>query len=59
MISRKDPVESANKRLVNDRIAFAEANLQGITFVVDSGNISLEDLCEKVIELYNGVLKKL
>ena len=59
MISRKDSVENANRRLVNDRIAFTEANLQGITFKVDSGNISLEDLCDKVKKLYDGVLEKL
>ena len=59
MLFRKDPIENANKRLVNDRIAFTEANLQGISFVVDSGNITLEDLSEKVMELYNGVLENL
>ena len=40
------------KRLVNDRIAFTDANLQGITFTVDSGDISLNDLCDKITDLY-------
>ena len=59
MVSRKDSIEDANKRLVNDKIAFNEANLQGISFVVDSGNKSLQELCDIVINLYNGVLKNL
>lgn len=59
MINRKDSIESAKKRLVNDKITFTDANLQGINFVIDSDDISLDDLCEKVKELYLGVLKKL
>lgn len=59
MIKRQDPVESAKKRLVNDKIAFNDANLQGITFTVNSDNISLDDLCEKIKDLYLGALNKL
>lgn len=59
MIKRHDPVEAAKKRLINDRIAFNDANLQGITFVIDSDNISLENLCDKVMNLYSNILRTL
>ena len=59
MLLRKDSVEDAEKRLVNDRIAFNLANLHGISFIVNSGDITLTDLTDKVMELYQGVLKKL
>jgi guanylate kinase len=52
MIKRQDAVESADQRLVNDRIAFNEANLKGITYIVESDNITLEDLSKKVNDLY-------
>ena len=59
MLLRKDSVEDAEKRLVNDRIAFNLANLHGISFIVNSGDITLTDLTDKVMELYQGVLKNL
>lgn len=59
MLLRKDAVEDAEKRIVNDRIAFNLANLQGITFIVNSGDITLTDLTDKVMELYQGVLNNL
>lgn len=59
MLLRKDSVEDAEKRLVNDRIAFNLANLHGISFIVNSGDITLTDLTDQVIELYQGVLKNL
>lgn len=59
MIDRKDDVESAKKRLINDRIAFSEANLAGITYIVDSGDISLDDLTDNIANLYLNHLKDL
>ena len=59
MINRNDSVESAKNRLINDRIAFNDANLQGITFVVDSDNITLDELCDKVMNLYSNILRTL
>ena len=59
MLLRKDSVEDAEKRLINDRIAFNLANLQGISFIVNSGDITLTDLTDKVMELYQGVLNNL
>lgn len=57
MIKRQDSVESAKRRIVNDRIAFNDANLQGITFTIEGDDISLDDLCEQVKNLYFGALK--
>lgn len=57
MINRNDSVEDAKKRIISDRIAFKDTNLNGITFVVDSDNISLEDLCDEVMNLYSSVLR--
>ena len=59
MLLRKDSVEDAERRLVNDRIAFNLANLHGISFIVNSAEITLTDLTDKVMDLYQGVLKSL
>ena len=59
MLLRKDSVEDAERRLVNDRIAFNLANLHGISFIVNSAEITLTDLTDQVMELYQGVLKSL
>ncbi len=57
MISRKDAIEDAKRRILSDRITFNDVNLQGITFVIDSDNISLEDLCDKINNLYSNMLR--
>ena len=59
MLKRNDSIEDAKKRIVSDRIAFNDANLSGITFVVDSDDISLDDLCDEVMNLYSNVLRTL
>ena len=59
MIKRKDAIEDAKKRITSDRIAFNDSNLNGITFVVDSDNISLNDLCDEIMNLYSNVLRTL
>lgn len=59
MLARKDSEEDAKKRLINDRIAFNEANLQGITFVVDSDNVTISELTREIHNLYTNVLRTL
>ena len=59
MLARKDSEEDAKRRLINDRIAFNDSNLQGITFVVDSDNISIYDLTDKIHNLYANILRTL
>lgn len=59
MIKRNDSEEDAKRRLINDRIAFNDSNLQGITFVVDSDNITLDELTNKIHNLYVNILRTL
>ena len=59
MIARLDKQEDAKKRLINDRITFNEANLQGINFIVDSDDITIKDLTQKIYDLYSNRLKGL
>lgn len=57
MISRGDKLEDVEKRLINDRITFNKANLNGIDFVIESNEISIEELSEKVKDVYLNALK--
>ena len=59
MIARKDKEEDAKRRLINDRIAFNDDNLKGITLVVNSDNITIEELTRMVANLYNSILRTL
>lgn len=59
MLARKDSLEDAKRRLLSDKITFNDANLEGITFVVDSDNISLNDLCDEIKNLYTNILRTL
>lgn len=59
MLNRKDNINIINKRIINDRIAFNKTNIQGITYQIDSSNISLEDLAKKIFDLYENKLRKL
>lgn len=59
MIARLDKEEDAKRRLINDRIAFNDANLKGITLVVDSDNITIEELTLKIYNLYTNILRTL
>ena len=57
MISRKDDVEKAKERIMNDKIAFNDANLEGITMIISSDNISISDLTDKVYNIYTNMLR--
>ena len=59
MINRKDDVDIARQRIVNDRIAFSKANLQNVNFIVDSESLSIEQLSANIYELYQNYLRKL
>ena len=58
MINRKDSEENAKKRIINDRITFADANLSGITHIVDSDLYNIDELTEVVYKLYMESLGK-
>lgn len=57
MISRGDKKEDVEKRLINDRITFNKANLTGIDFIIESNDISIEDLSIKVKDVYLNAIK--
>ena len=59
MISRKDSIQKAKERLINDRIAFYDKNMIGVTFVVDSSTISISELGDKIYNLYHNVLSSM
>lgn len=59
MILRNDAFENAKKRIMNDRIAFHEKNMAGVTFVVDSDTLSVEQLTDKIFNMYQNVLQSL
>lgn len=57
MIARKDREEDAKERIINDRITFNDAKIKGITYVVDSDDISIEELTNKIYNLYISILR--
>ena len=56
MIARKDPLLEAKKRIINDRIAFYDKNLEGVTFVIDSSKNNIPELGDKIYNLYHNLL---
>ena len=58
MICRKDSEENAKKRIINDRIAFSDANLSGITHVVNSDLYTIDELSDVVYNIYMKSLGK-
>ncbi len=59
MLKRNDPFVEAQKRIVNDRIAFYDKNLNGVTFVIDSSQDNIEQLGDKIYNLYHNLLVSL
>ena len=58
MIARKDSIENAKKRIINDRITFNDANLNGISFIIDSDLYNIDELSEVVYQKYMELLEK-
>ncbi len=56
MLDRKDDENLARQRIINDRIAFYDKHMKGVTFVVDSNDISIKDLGDKIYNLYHNML---
>lgn len=59
MIARKDKEEDAKRRISNDKIAFYDKNLAGVTFVVDSSGDRLDEISAEVYNLYMSIIKSL
>ncbi len=56
MLQRKDSIELAKSRIINDKIAFYDKNMNGVTFVVDSSTLTIEQLGDKIYNLYHSML---
>ena len=57
MLQRGDSVESASRRIMNDRTAFARCNICKVDFNIDSENNSVEQVCDMVYKLYKEKLQ--
>lgn len=52
MLCRKDSLENAKERLANDEIAFK--NIEGVDYYIENEDISLEELANKIYNIYNN-----
>lgn len=50
MIQRGDNKEDIEKRIINDRIDFK--NIMGIDYYIENGEITLDELADKIYEIY-------
>ena len=57
MLQRGDTVESASKRIINDRTAFARSNICKVDYNIDSEHYSVDEVAEMVFKLYNEKLQ--
>ena len=59
MISRGDDKEKAKDRLINDRTAFADKNIVGVDYYIDSEHNSIEQVSACVVDTYLERMKQL
>lgn len=52
MLLRGDTPENAEKRIVNDRTAFAKSNVCDVDFNIDSEHKSIEEIADIIYNLY-------
>ena len=57
MLQRGDTVESASRRIINDRTAFARSNICKVDYNIDSEHYSVDEVAETVFKLYNEKLQ--
>lgn len=57
MRQRLDPEDKIKARILNDRIAFNDNCLKGVTFVVYSENESLDELTDEIYNLYSSIIR--
>ena len=57
MLQRGDSVESASRRIMNDRTAFARCNICKVDYNIDSEHFSVEEVCDMVYKLYKEKLQ--
>ena len=59
MIARGDDITSVNERLENDQIEFSDEKISHIDFVIHSDELSLNDMTDKIYNLYINKLNEL
>ena len=52
MLYRGDPLDNAKKRIANDRLDFDQKKIGHIDYVINTEDISIEQVCDKVFQLY-------
>lgn len=57
MLLRGDSSENAEKRIVNDRVAFAKSNICDVDFEIDTEHNSIEEVTDMVYRLYKEKLQ--
>ena len=57
MLERGDKEEDAHKRIINDRIIFADERIPKVDFRIDSENKSIEQVADEIYRLYCKKLK--
>jgi len=51
---RQDAMDDIERRLANDDIVFDESKLGKVDFIINSYDISLEDLATQIYQLYHS-----
>ena len=59
MIARGDDITSVNERLENNQIEFSDEKISHIDFVIHSDELSLNDMTDKIYNLYINKLNEL
>ena len=59
MLVRGDALETAQSRIQNDRVEFADENLCKVDYLIDSEHMSLLDMAKEVYSIYTNHLKNL
>lgn len=54
MLQRGDSVESASRRIINDRTAFAKSNICKVDYNIDSEHYSVEEVADIIYNLYKS-----
>ena len=57
MRKRGDPEEKISSRIINDRISFRSENIEGVTYSLNSNDLSIENLALMVNDIYKNRIK--
>ena len=58
MIQRGDDMKAAQRRITNDQNKFSLSSVGKTNFVIDSENFTLEEVADKIYELYMFTIRK-